>query len=57
MNHVENVNSYTDRMKKLFFKLFNIYTLNEREAEAKIIHEQLKEHTLTLYIKMIIKPI
>lgn len=55
MNNEESVNAYTDRSEKLFYKLCNIYTLNKNEMEAKIIHEQLKEQVLELYIKGLIK--
>lgn len=53
MNQGETVNAYTDRIEKLFFKLCHIYTLNKDEVEAKIV----KEQSLALYIKGLIKPI
>jgi hypothetical protein len=57
MDFKETVSSYTDRVEKLFFKLCHIYTLGKNESESKIIQEQLREQTLALYIKGIIKPI
>jgi len=40
MNQGESINSYTERVEKLFYKLCNIYTLNKSEGEAKIIQNQ-----------------
>jgi len=57
MNQGECINSYTKRVETLFYKLYNIYTPNENEGEAKIIQNQLKEQTLTLYLIGLIKPV
>ena len=57
MNLGETVNSYTERIEQLYYKLCNIYTFNKPKDEAKIIQTQLKEQTLGLYIKGLIKPI
>lgn len=57
MNHCETVNSYTDKIEQFFFyKLFNIYSADKKKG-TKTTEHQLKEQTLDLYIKVLIKPI
>ncbi|KAF0702608.1 Uncharacterized protein FWK35_00037989, partial [Aphis craccivora] len=53
----EDVNDYYNRVKKLYYKLCTACTLNKDDAEAKIIHETLKEQTLNIFIKGLISPI
>ncbi|KAE9523951.1 hypothetical protein AGLY_015598 [Aphis glycines] len=57
MRHGEDVNDYCHRVEKLYYKLCTACTLNKEESEAKIIHETLKEQTLTIFIKGLISPI
>ncbi|KAF0755808.1 myb-like protein D [Aphis craccivora] len=57
MHNDEDVNDYCHRVEKLYYKLCVVYTLNKEEAEAKVIHETLKEQTLNIFIKGLIGPI
>ncbi|KAE9525308.1 hypothetical protein AGLY_014376 [Aphis glycines] len=57
MRHGEDVNDYCHRVEKLYYKLCTACTLNKEKSEAKIIHETLKEQTLTIFIKGLISPI
>ncbi|KAF0685713.1 Uncharacterized protein FWK35_00037774, partial [Aphis craccivora] len=43
--------------EKLYYKLCTACTLNKEEAEARVIHETLKEQTLNIFIKGLIGPI
>lgn len=57
MRNDEDVNDYCHRVEKLYYKLCTACTLNKEEAEAKVIHETLKEQTLNIFIKGLISPI
>ncbi|KAF0746965.1 myb-like protein D [Aphis craccivora] len=50
----EDVNDYYHRVKKLYYKLCTAYMINKEDAEAKVIHETLKEQTLAIFIKGLI---
>jgi hypothetical protein len=53
----EDVNTYKNRVEKLFYKLSDMSTANKDEKEARIIHDTIKEQTLVVYIKGLIGPI
>jgi hypothetical protein len=57
MRNDEDVNDYCHRVERLYYKLCTASTLNKEEADAKIIHETLKEQTLVIFIKGLIDPI
>ncbi|KAF0688758.1 Uncharacterized protein FWK35_00034540, partial [Aphis craccivora] len=57
MRNDEDVNDYCHRVEKLYYKLCTACTLNKEEAEARVIHETLKEQTLNIFIKGLISPI
>ncbi|CAI6377551.1 unnamed protein product [Macrosiphum euphorbiae] len=48
MNHNEDVNDYCHRVEKLYYQLCTVSTLNKEATEARIIHETLREQTLTI---------
>jgi hypothetical protein len=56
MRNNEDVNEYCHRVEKLYYKLCTISTINKVDAEAKIIHETIKEQTLAIFIKGLIEP-
>ncbi|CAI6377143.1 unnamed protein product [Macrosiphum euphorbiae] len=57
MNHNEDVNDYCHRVEKLYYQLCTVSTLNKEPAEAKIIHETLRDQTLAVFIKGLVEPI
>ncbi len=57
MRNDEDVNDNCHRVEKLYYKLCTACTLNKEEAEARVIHETLKEQTLNIFIKGLISPI
>ncbi|KAF0754603.1 myb-like protein D [Aphis craccivora] len=52
-----DVNDYCHRVEKLYYILCTACTLNKKDADARVIHETLKEQTLVIFIKGLIGPI
>lgn len=54
INYNEDVNSYSNRVKKLYFKLYNTNLLNKLEKEVINIRDTIRKKTLAAYIKGLI---
>ena len=57
MRFNEDVNTYSDRVEKLYYKLSDMNTLNKNKDDARVIHEALKDQTLAIYMKGLKEPI
>jgi hypothetical protein len=51
MRFNEDINTYSDRVEKLYYKLNDMYKLNKNKGDARVIHETLKDQTLVIYMK------
>lgn len=57
LKYNEDVNSYSNRVEELYFKLCNAKLLNKSETEKKIMCDTIREQTLAVYIKKLIHSI
>lgn len=57
MLHGEDINTYTNRVEKLYYKLIDINTAVKDEKESKTIHDLIKNQSLAIFIKGLIRPI
>lgn len=52
--YIEDVNSHSNRVKKLYYSLCNANTENETEREAEIVRKTFKSTTLQNFIQGLI---